>query len=214
MGGKRKRARHDHEDRRSRRRSERHFPGPAADVGLNALAKHDDGRELGRDLRHAGLRYRRRRRGHSFVCLSHNGRRIDLRLDDCHELRVGTEDAPGTGTGRIAASWFSYTSFTVDVDLTDGLTHDLELYFLDWDNAKRVENVTVSNAATGAVLSNETMSSFMSGTYLDLTVSGNVLITVTAVSGTNAVLSGLFFDPPPAPPQTASATFVRGTRRR
>ena len=38
------------------------------------------------------------------------------------------------GTGRIAACWYSATSFTVDVDLTDGQTHDLELYFLDWDS--------------------------------------------------------------------------------
>ena len=35
------------------------------------------------------------------------------------------------GTGRIAACWYSATSFTVDVNLTDGQAHDLELYFLD-----------------------------------------------------------------------------------
>ena len=120
------------------------------------------------------------------------------------------EDAPGTGTSRVADSWYSYSSFTVHVNLTDGLTHDLELYFLDWDKDNRVENVTISNAVTGAVLGNETMSSFASGSYLDLAVSGNVLITIKTVSGTNAVLSGLFFDPSPvaltAP--SVSASFV------
>ena len=99
------------------------------------------------------------------------------------------------GTSRIAATWYSATSFTVDVDLTDGQQHDLELYFLDWDKQGRSEQVQITNAATGAVLSTQTVSSFQSGIYLDYTISGNVLITFTREAGTNAVLSGLFLDP-------------------
>jgi hypothetical protein len=99
------------------------------------------------------------------------------------------------GTGRIAACWYSATSFTVDVNLTDGLTHDLELYFLDWGSNARGDQVTVTNATTKAVLSTETVSSFHSGVYLEWAVSGNVLFTFTRTSGANAVLSGLFFDP-------------------
>ena len=52
------------------------------------------------------------------------------------------------------------TSFTVDVDLTDGQAHDLELYFLDWSNSGRSEQVQIRNAATGALLDTETVSSF------------------------------------------------------
>jgi hypothetical protein len=99
------------------------------------------------------------------------------------------------GTSRIAACWYSSKSFTVDVDLTDGQVHDLELYFLDWDSTSRGELVTISNAVTGAVLTTQTVSSFHSGVYLIWEVSGNVLITFTKVSGANAVLSGLFLDP-------------------
>ncbi len=99
------------------------------------------------------------------------------------------------GASRIAAAWYSATSFTVDVDLTDGQQHDLELYFLDWDKQGRSEQVQITNAATGAVLSTQTVSSFQSGIYLDYTISGNVLITITKEAGTNAVLSGLFLDP-------------------
>jgi hypothetical protein len=110
------------------------------------------------------------------------------------------------GTGRIAAAWYSATSFTVDVNLSDGLTHDLELYFLDWGGNTRAEQVSITNAATGAVLNTESISSFNSGIYLKWTVSGNVLITITRTSGANAVLSGLFLDPPPAP-GPASASF-------
>ena len=101
-----------------------------------------------------------------------------------------------SGSGRIAACWYSATSFTVDVNLTDGQTHDLELYFLDWDSTARGEKVQISNASTGAVLNTETVSSFHSGVYLDWAVSGNVVITITHQAGANAVLSGLFFDPP------------------
>jgi hypothetical protein len=101
---------------------------------------------------------------------------------------------PG-GSGRIAECWYSGSSFTVDVNLTDGLTHDLELYFVDWDATTRSENIKVSNAATGAVLDTETVSSFHSGIYLEWAVSGNILITLTKTGGSNAVLSGIFFDP-------------------
>ena len=53
----------------------------------------------------------------------------------------------------------------------------------------------LTNAATGAVLNTETVSSFESGVYLQWAVSGNVLITFTRLAGKNAVLSGLFLDP-------------------
>ena len=85
----------------------------------------------------------------------------------------------------------------MDVDFTDGKTHDLELYFLDWDSTARSELVQISNASTGAVLDTETVSSFHSGVYDNWEVSGNVVITITKLTGANAVLSGLFFDPPP-----------------
>ncbi len=109
------------------------------------------------------------------------------------------------GSGRIAATWYSASSFTVDVNLTDGQTHDLELYFLDWDTTSRGEQVQISNASTGAVLSTQTVTSFHSGVYLQWAVSGNLLITFTNMSGNNAVLSGLFLDPPPTTPPTVTA---------
>ena len=102
--------------------------------------------------------------------------------------------SPPAGTGP---------SFTVDVNLTDGNTHDLELYFLDWDSTSRAEQVQISNAATGAVLNTETVTSFHSGEYLEWAVSGNLLITFTTTAGANAVLSGLFLDSTSAPAVTA-----------
>ena len=111
-----------------------------------------------------------------------------------------------SGTGRIAAAWYSSTSFTVDVDFTDGKTHDLELYFVDWDSTARSEQVQISDASTGAVLDTETVSSFHSGVYDNWQVSGNVLITITNLTGANAVLSGLFIDPTPRRRRSSSRT--------
>ena len=80
--------------------------------------------------------------------------------------------------------------------MADGQSHDLGLYFLDWDSQGRKEQVQVTDAVTGAVLDTETISSFSGGTYLDWRVSGNVLIKITNLAGANAVLSGLFLDSP------------------
>jgi hypothetical protein len=96
------------------------------------------------------------------------------------------------------------------LNLTDGLTHDLALYFLDWGTTTRVEQVTISNAATGAVLDSETVSSFHSGVYLQWMVSGQVLITITRTAGINAVLSGLFLDPPVSAVFLAQNTTTEG----
>jgi hypothetical protein len=101
--------------------------------------------------------------------------------------------APQTaGSSRIAATWWTTTSFSVDVNLTDGQAHSLELYLLDWDRQGRTEQVTISDAVTGAVLSTRTASSFQSGVYLDYAVKGHVVITITKGAGPSNVLSGLF----------------------
>ena len=101
---------------------------------------------------------------------------------------------PGS-SNRIAAVWYSKTSFSVDVNLGDGVQHDLELYFDDWDNLGRAETVQISDAASGLVLSTQSISSFQSGVYLDYAVSGHIVITFTRTAGPNAILNGLLLDP-------------------
>src|SRR5262249_50071011 len=100
---------------------------------------------------------------------------------------------PGS-SNRVAAVWYSPTSFTVDVNLSDGRAHGLELYFDDWDNKGRAETVQITDAVSGNVLSTQTLSSFQSGVYLDYTLSGHIVITITRTAGPNAVLNGLFLD--------------------
>src|SRR5262249_37751010 len=130
---------------------------------------------------------------------------------------TGTTDArapqnPANPTGsRVAAAWFnnSGSSFTIDVNLTDGRAHDLALYFLDWKNGGRKESVQISDAASGTVLDTESVSSFGGGTFLQWKVSGHVTVKVSAVVGANAVLTGLLFDPATSRTGTTTATFLK-----
>ena len=118
---------------------------------------------------------------------------------------------PGS-SNRVAAAWYSSTSFSVDVNLADGQAHDLELYFLDWDNRGRSEQVQISDATTGTVLDTETISSFTSGVYLNWKISGDLVITITSLAGVNAVLNGLFLDA--NAPTSARRSSSRTRRRR
>jgi len=101
----------------------------------------------------------------------------------------------GETTDRVAGCWYSTGSFTVDLNLTDGRTHRVALYFLDW-NTGRNQKVEILNQATSAVLDTRTVSSFANGRYFVWDIRGHVLVRVTNQGGLNAVLSGLFFDPP------------------
>ena len=94
------------------------------------------------------------------------------------------------GNNRVAAAWYASSSFTVNVDVTDGNSHNLELYALDFDDHSRSETVQLSDAITGAVLDTETLSSYSGGDYLIWTISGNVLITFTNTGRTMPCSTG------------------------
>ena len=102
-------------------------------------------------------------------------------------------------TNRIAAAVYG-SSLTVDCNLTDGKTHPVALYFLDWDSTARNETVQVTDATSDAVLDSETTGSFHNGDYLVWNVSGHVEFNISLNAGANAVLSGVFFGAPAAPP--------------
>ena len=95
----------------------------------------------------------------------------------------------------MAAVWYSSSSFAINLDLTDGQTHDIALYASDYDNLGRSEQIQIASAATGAILDTESISNFSGGVYLQWKVSGNVIISFTNLAGPNAVVNGIFFDP-------------------
>ena len=114
-----------------------------------------------------------------------------------------------SGTGRVAGTWYSPTQFTVDVQYGDAAQHQIAAYLMDWDSNARTETVTVMDASSSAVLDTRILASFHGGTYLVWNVTGHVKLQFTNTGSVNAVLSGLFFDPPGGSPQTNAAQFVK-----
>jgi hypothetical protein len=98
------------------------------------------------------------------------------------------------GSGRIAGCWYNTSSFTVNINLTDGQTHTVSIYALDWDYYARSERVDVIDPSTGAVLDSRTISSLRDGVYLTWKIRGSVQLRFTTLAGPNAVVSGIFFD--------------------
>jgi hypothetical protein len=106
-------------------------------------------------------------------------------------------EVPG-GTSRIAAAWYSIhdaipPTFSFDINLTDGQSHQVAFYALDWDSQGRAETVQIVDANTQAQLDTRTVSSFVGGTYLVWNITGHVIVNVTETVGPNCVISGVFF---------------------
>ena len=55
---------------------------------------------------------------------------------------------PGTSSG-IASAWYSPAPFSVAINFTDSATHQVAIYFLDWDSGGRTENVQIVDASSG-----------------------------------------------------------------
>jgi hypothetical protein len=83
--------------------------------------------------------------------------------------------------------------FEIQMNLPASETHRIGLYCLDWDTVQRSEKIDVIK--DGVVSSSITVTDFHNGKYLVWEVSGAVTFRMSRISGLNAVLSGLFFDP-------------------
>jgi hypothetical protein len=125
--------------------------------------------------------------------------------------------APQKGSNpadRVAAVWFSWNTFTVDLNFSDQAVHQVALYFLDWDRTDRRQTVDILDGDGNLLNSQVLTSSFNGGAYLVWNLSGKIRIRVSLIAGLNSVISGLYFGtasgPPPPPPVTSgTATFVR-----
>src|SRR5262249_31093509 len=99
----------------------------------------------------------------------------------------------GTGTNRIAATWYSSSSMVMGMAFTDGQEHQVAIYCLDWDTTIRSERIDILDT-NGVVLNTQNVSNFHAGEYLVWALTGHVQIRVTNTGTSNAVISGLFFD--------------------
>ncbi len=97
---------------------------------------------------------------------------------------------------RIAACWYSPTSLSLDVNLTDGKPHQVAIYCIDWDGngGGRSQKVEVLDAG-GNVLDSRLLSGFGGGIYLVWNLSGHAVIRITNLNpASNCLVSGIFFD--------------------
>jgi hypothetical protein len=124
----------------------------------------------------------------------------------------GLQVTSGSAT-CIGSAYYSSSSFTINVNLTDGNTHRVSLYLVDWDSMARAETISILDAASNQVLDTQSFANFHNGVYAVWNVQGHVLIQVTKTGGNNAVVAGIFFDaaPPSAATYSGLDTTTQGT---
>lgn len=119
---------------------------------------------------------------------------------------------PPPSTNHVLAAWFKNASFTLDI--ADGSNHQVALYFQDeYHTTQRTQTVTITDDQNaGQQLWSTTLSNFQNGVWLVWNISGQVTFTITLVSGDNAILSGIFFDPAAATPPVVFPPLVSRPR--
>jgi lysophospholipase L1-like esterase len=110
------------------------------------------------------------------------------------------QQAQTGSTNRIAGRWSSSntsgSSYDINLNFTDGQTHQVALYGLDWETAnQRNQTVQVIEVATNRILDTRTLTSFTNGKYLVWNVTGNLKFRVVSNSNYGAAISGIFIDP-------------------
>jgi hypothetical protein len=95
---------------------------------------------------------------------------------------------------RLAACWYAASSYQVDVPLSGAGPYRLSVYCLDWDMLGRAQRLEILDRSTGQILNSQMISNFADGVYLTWEITKPITLRVTALSGPNAVLSGIFFD--------------------
>jgi hypothetical protein len=100
---------------------------------------------------------------------------------------------------RLSRTWNSWraSTFTLDINLSDGKTHKISLYVYDSFHTGDIQNFTIKAANGGAILASQDLSSFFNGVYQIWEISGHVTIVVRGTtSPIPAIINGLFFDRP------------------
>ncbi|MEO8592798.1 MAG: Ig-like domain-containing protein [Candidatus Solibacter sp.] len=99
----------------------------------------------------------------------------------------------GSASDRIASTFYSNSTFDINVNISDNATHQMALYLLDWDTTSRSETITILRASDQSVLSSQPMSDFNGGVYAIWNIRGAVIVRVAYKVGWNAVVSAVFF---------------------
>lgn len=113
--------------------------------------------------------------------------------------------------GRIAACQFG-SEVTIDVGVRGTRSRVVSFYFLDWDGAgQRAFTIKAVDPVSCEVFDTRQVSSFGSGIYMRYAVKGHARFILTSTAGANAVVSGVFADPPLTDFQRWQLTYFGGT---
>ncbi|MDX1952774.1 MAG: chitobiase/beta-hexosaminidase C-terminal domain-containing protein [Verrucomicrobiota bacterium] len=97
---------------------------------------------------------------------------------------------------RTAACWYTTNEMTVSLSCLGPHPREIALYFMDWDNGARVQEITLSDPVTGAILDQRIIRNFQDGIYLNYKLQGPIKILIKKIEGANALLTGIFLSTP------------------
>jgi len=80
-----------------------------------------------------------------------------------------------------------------DLNLKDGLVHQIALYMVDWNRSGLKQKVWVEGAGGEVLIAEKEISDFGEGKYYVFNAAGPVKVKTTVVEGERAVISGVFF---------------------
>ncbi|MCC8425828.1 alpha-L-rhamnosidase C-terminal domain-containing protein [Mucilaginibacter sp. UR6-11] len=87
-------------------------------------------------------------------------------------------------------------TMTLDIKVTDSNVHQIALYLLDWDSKDRRSAIEVFDLKTLNLLAPvQLVKNYQKGKYMVFNYSGSIRIRINQITGKNAALSGVFFDP-------------------
>jgi hypothetical protein len=110
------------------------------------------------------------------------------------------------GAARFAGLLWASDFLTINLKVTDGGTHKVAVYALDWNNYGYQATYSILDHATQAVLDSRTLSGLRDGKWVQWAISGDVDLKVAPVGSSTASVSALFFDPSAAVPTTITLT--------
>jgi alpha-L-rhamnosidase len=85
-------------------------------------------------------------------------------------------------------------TMTMDIPVSENKTHQLALYFLDWDSQNRRTEVEIFDLKTLKLIAPvQLIENYQDGKYLIFDYPGSIRIRINQVRGINAALSGVFF---------------------
>jgi hypothetical protein len=105
------------------------------------------------------------------------------------------QEAASGSTNRVAAIWYNNTSFTVSLNATDRKVHQVAFYLYDYSPGGRGDTILAENGVTSAVFDNRAATNMTGGLYYVYNYMGNVKFVFERLSGANAIVNGVFFDP-------------------